>query len=95
MQQLKKLKEMESVKFIQCTQEELSLLVEKAVERVVSKLPKKRIQPFTKKETKTLFSCSYPTLMRWEQRGLLERTEVAGRVYYTVESVERLFAGKK
>ena len=82
---------MEEIRITQLSKNDLSELIKSAVDAVMNKLPEKRKHPYTKKETRILFKISYPTLNRWESKGLLERIEVSGRVYYTVASVESLF----
>lgn len=86
---------MEEIRITQLTKNDLTNLIKSAVSDIVEKLPKKRKHPYTKKETRNLFQVSYPTLIRWESKGLLERIEVSGRVYYTVESVELLYSDRK
>ena len=85
---------MEEIRITQLSKNDLSELIKSAVGEAVNKLPKRRKHPYTKKETKNLFHVSYPTLSRWESKGLLERIEVSGRVYYTVDSVELLYSNR-
>ena len=85
---------MEEIRITQLSKDDLTNLIKSAVSDIVEQLPKRRKHPYTKKETRDMFQVSYPTLIRWESKGLLERIVVSGRVYYTVESVESLYSDK-
>ena len=85
---------MEEIRITQISKSDLADIIKTAVNDVVSQLPKIRKKPYTKTETKELFQVSYPTLKRWESKSLLKRIEIAGRVYYTANSVEGLFSTK-
>lgn len=81
---------METVKIIQTTATELRALINEAVEEKVKVLINKRKHRYSKREARAYFGCAYPTLDRWAKKGLLDRVEMGGRVYYTADSVERL-----
>ena len=80
-----------SLIILQVSKEELREMMEESVLKIASKIPKRRTQPYTKKEVRDLFQVTYPTIYAWEEKGYLERIQKGGRVYYTAESVESYY----
>ncbi len=76
------------MEIVTITVDELILKLKGVIKDELNNLPKKRKNPYTAKEVLEMFNISRPTLHRWGKKGILEKIDVGGRIYFTVDSVE-------
>lgn len=63
--------------------DELIIQMSPLVERLLTR------KYIPRKEVKEMFGVSYPTIHEWESKGILEGAKIAGKKYYTSESVNK------
>jgi hypothetical protein len=88
------------MKIILTTEEELSAIVAREVQKCFSELPP-QVTPqvkqgnYTSKELQELFNVSAPTIWAWERKGLLHPVIVSRRKTYLKEDIEKLIQQKQ
>jgi hypothetical protein len=88
------------MKIILTTEEELSAIVAREVQKCFSELQPQATLPtkqgnYTSKDLQELFNISAPTIWAWERKALLRPVIVSRRKTYLKEDIEQLIQQKQ